>query len=113
MLLAAGLALVTCATPADRRDRALGQFFGLVAAVPALGPFLSGALVDWLSWRWLFVAPLVLPLAALAITRGLRETQRAAGRRPDVHGSLALLVALCGVSVALILGPARTRPRGC
>jgi EmrB/QacA subfamily drug resistance transporter len=110
MLLAAGLALVTRANPADRRDRALGQFFGLVAAVPALGPFLSGALVDWLSWRWLFVAPLVLPLAALAITHGLRETPRAPGRRPDVHGSLAALVALGGISAALILGPAQTSP---
>jgi EmrB/QacA subfamily drug resistance transporter len=107
MLLAAGLALVTCANPADRRDRALGQFFGLVAAVPALGPLLSGVLVDWLSWRWLFLAPLVLPLAALAITHGLRETPRAA-RRPDVRGSLAALVALGGISVALILGPAQT-----
>jgi EmrB/QacA subfamily drug resistance transporter len=108
MLLAAGLALVTCANPGERRDRAVGQFIGLIAAVPALGPFLSGALVDWLSWRWLFVAPLVLPLTALAITRGLRETARATGRRPDLHGSIAGLVALCGISVALILGPAQT-----
>lgn len=108
MLLAAGLALVTLGNPAERRDRALGQFFGLVAAVPALGPFLSGALVDWLSWRWLFVVPLVLPLAALAITRRLRETPRATGRRPDLKGSLAALVMLCGISVALILGPTQT-----
>jgi MFS family permease len=63
MLLAAGLALVACANPGERRDRALGHFLGLIAAVPALGPFLSGVLVDWLSWRWLFVVPLALPLA--------------------------------------------------
>lgn len=42
MLLASALALVTRGNPTDRRDRALGQFFGLVAAVPALGPFISG-----------------------------------------------------------------------
>jgi CubicO group peptidase (beta-lactamase class C family)/MFS family permease len=106
MLLAAGLALVTVANPGARRDRAVGQFVALAAAVPALGPFLSGALVNWLSWRWLFVAPLVLPLAALAITRTLWETPRAADRRPDVPGSVAALLALCGISVALIAGPA-------
>jgi MFS family permease len=49
MLLASGLALVTIANPGDRRDRAVAQFVAATAAVPALGPFLSGALVDWLS----------------------------------------------------------------
>jgi EmrB/QacA subfamily drug resistance transporter len=107
MLLAAGLALVACANPGERRDRALGQFLGLVAAVPALGPFLSGVLVDWLSWRWLFVVPLVLPLAAAALTRGFGETPRAVGRRPDLRGSLAALLGLSALSVALILGPAQ------
>jgi EmrB/QacA subfamily drug resistance transporter len=107
MLLAAGLALVACANPGERRDRALGQFLGLVAAVPALGPFLSGVLVDWLSWRWLFVVPLVLPLAAAALTRGFDETPRAVGRRPDLRGSLAALLGLSALSVALILGPAQ------
>lgn len=110
MLLAAGLALVTCTYPGDRRDRALGLFLGLVAAVPALGPFLSGALVDWLSWRWLFVVPLVLPLTALALVRRVGETPRAGDRTPDLQGSLASLVALCAMSVALILGPSQTSP---
>jgi MFS family permease len=90
------LALVTRANPGERRDLAVGQFLGLVAAVPAMGPLLSGTLVDWLSWRWLFVAPLVLPVAALALTRRLPETPRAAGRHPDLFGSVAILVALCG-----------------
>jgi MFS family permease len=107
MLLAAGLALVAFANPAERRDHALGQFLGLVAAVPALGPFLSGVLVDGLSWRWLFVVPLVLPLAAAALTRGFGETPRAVGRRPDLRGSLVALLGLSALSVALILGPAQ------
>jgi MFS family permease len=110
MLLTSALALVTRANPGERRDLAVGQFLGLVAAAPAMGPLLSGTLVDWLSWRWLFVAPLVLPVAALALTRRLPETPRAAGRHPDLFGSVAILVALCGVSVALILGPAGTSP---
>jgi EmrB/QacA subfamily drug resistance transporter len=110
MLLAAGLALVTVANPGERRDRALGQFVALTAAVPALGPFLSGALVDWLSWRWLFLVPLVLPLAALGITRTLPESPRARHRRVDLRGSVALLVALCSLSIVLIIGPARTAP---
>jgi MFS family permease len=110
MLLAAGLALVTVANPGDRRDRAVAQFVAATAAVPALGPFISGALVDWLSWRWLFLVPLVLPLGALAITRAVAETPRSAGRRADVRGALAALLALSGLSVALILSPASSAP---
>lgn len=63
MLLPAGLALVTIANPGERRDRAVRQSVAATAAVPALGPFISGALVDWLSWRWLFVVPRRLALA--------------------------------------------------
>ena len=75
--------------------------------MPALGPFLSGVLVDLLSWRWLFVAPLVLPLVALVISRTLvPETPRADERRPDLAGAAALFVTLAALSVGLIVGPA-------
>ena len=37
MLLTSGLALVTRLTPPDGRSRAVGQFLGLVAAVPRSG----------------------------------------------------------------------------
>jgi EmrB/QacA subfamily drug resistance transporter len=107
MLLTAGLALVSRTTPSDDRGRAIGQFLGLVAAVPALGPFLSGVLVDQLSWRWLFVVPLVLPLGALVVSRTLvPETPRAAQRRPDLVGAAAAFVTLSALSIGLIIGPA-------
>jgi EmrB/QacA subfamily drug resistance transporter len=108
MLLASGLALVTRLSALEDRNRAIGRFFGLVAAVPALGPFLSGALVDFLSWRWLFVVPLVLPVMALAITwRLVPETPVAGKRRPDLAGAALVFVTLSSVSIALIMGAAR------
>jgi MFS family permease len=56
MTLAAGLALVSqLIHPADR-GRAIGLFMGFVAALPAVGPLLSGAL-----WTWLPGAPSSLP----------------------------------------------------
>jgi EmrB/QacA subfamily drug resistance transporter len=107
MLLTAGLALVTRLTPADRRGRAIGLFLGLVAAVPAIGPFISGALVDLLSWRWLFVVPLVLPVVALIVTlTSIPETPTDPSRRPDLPGAVTALVCLGGLSVALILASA-------
>lgn len=105
MLLTAGLALVSRLNPPQDRSRAVGQFLGLVAAVPALGPFLSGALIGWFSWRWLFVIPLALPAVALVITyRGVPETPLAAQRRVDASGALLTFLALGAFSVALIAG---------
>ena len=73
--------------PPEERGRAVGQFLGLVAAVPALGPFLSGALIEMFSWRWLFVVPLVLPAIAFVVTRRrVPETPRATERKPNVTG---------------------------
>lgn len=69
MVLVGGLALVSGVIRPQDRNRAIGMFMGAVAAVPALGPFLSGVLVDLVSWRALFVVPLVLPLGAGLITR--------------------------------------------
>ena len=107
MLVTAGLALVTRLTPPERRGRVIGLFLGLVAAVPSVGPLVSGALVDLLSWRWLFLAPLVLPVVALVVTwMAVPETPTDPSRRPDLAGAIATMICLGGLSVALILAGA-------
>lgn len=107
MLVTAGLALVTRLTPSEHRGRIIGLFLGLVAAVPAVGPFVSGALVDLLSWRWLFLVPLVLPAVALVLTwTAVPETPTDPSRRPDLAGAVATMLCLGGLSVALILAAA-------
>ena len=68
MTLAAGLALVSELICPDERGRAVGLYMGLVAALPALGPVLSGALVDLVSWRAIFLVPLVFPAVASLLT---------------------------------------------
>jgi MFS family permease len=95
MTLAAGLALVSELIHPAERGRAIGLYMGVVAALPALGPVLSGALVDLASWRAIFLAPLVFPAVAFLLTRArIPETPRTSGRRPDLPGAGAVLVAL-------------------
>jgi EmrB/QacA subfamily drug resistance transporter len=106
MTLAAGLALVSRLIHPDERGRAIGVFMGLVAALPAAGPFLSGVLVDLVSWRAIFLVPLLFPACAFLITRArVPETPRAATRHPDIPGAAAALLALAALTVALIEGP--------
>jgi len=106
MTLAAGLALVSQLIHPAERGRAIGVFMGLVAALPAVGPLLSGALVDLLAWRAIFLAPLLFPACAYLLARTrIPETPRTAGRHPDLPGAAAALVALAALTIALIEGP--------
>jgi EmrB/QacA subfamily drug resistance transporter len=79
----AGAALVTPLTltllaeafPAERRGIALGVWSGVSGAAVALGPLVGGAVVQGISWHWIFwlnvpIGLVVLPLAAV----NLRES---------------------------------------
>jgi MFS family permease len=87
MTLAAGLALVSELICPDEQGRAIGLYMGVVAALPALGPVLSGVLVDLTSWRAIFLVPLLFPAVAFLLTRvRIPETPKAAGRHPTCGG---------------------------
>ena len=62
------MTLLTVATPAERRGRALGAWGGIGGLGAALGPLLGGALTALAGWRSIFWinVPLGLALVALA-----------------------------------------------
>ena len=90
-------------TPADR-PRAIGAWSGLGGISAAAGPFLGGWLVEYASWRWIFL--LNLPLAVLTVAVAgahvpeSRDTDAAAGF--DVLGAVLAATGLAGVTFALI-----------
>ncbi len=97
--------------PADR-GQAIGSWSGFGSIAAAVGPFVGGALVQYVSWRWIFL--INLPLAALTVLIALRhvpETRdvRAKGRF-DFPGALLACVALGGVTWALIEWGSRSAP---
>ncbi|QTH44561.1 multidrug efflux MFS transporter [Cohnella sp. LGH] len=51
--------------PPEKRGGAMGLIGLVIMFAPAIGPTLSGLIVDSLSWRWLFY--MVVPLAGLSI----------------------------------------------
>jgi DHA2 family lincomycin resistance protein-like MFS transporter len=69
MLLPLTLNTIMAIYPPEKRGGAMGMFGLVVMFAPAVGPTLSGLIVDGLSWRWLFY--IVMPLALLSIIVGV------------------------------------------
>ncbi|GAB78493.1 MFS transporter, DHA2 family, lincomycin resistance protein [Austwickia chelonae] len=73
------------------RGRVMGNVSLAISVAPALGPAVSGVILQSLSWRWIFL--LVLPVAVgvtLAGLRGLRNVGEPAVEKLDL-----LSIALC------------------
>src|SRR5499433_2396256 len=69
------LTLLSAAVPREKRGLALGAWGGIGGLAIAVGPLVGGAIVEGLSWQWIFWVhvPIGLILAPLAFFR-LRES---------------------------------------
>src|ERR1700758_3343100 len=75
------LTLLSAAVPPERRGVFLGAWGGISGLAVAFGPLVGGAVVDGISWHWVFWlnVPVGLVLLPLALLR-LEETRGAFGR---------------------------------
>ena len=99
------LTLLSEAFPEGRRGVALGIWSGVSGLGVALGPVVGGAVVDGISWHWIFwinvpVGLIVIPLALAK----LRES-RGVSRRLDPPGVVLASGGLLGVIYALVQAP--------
>lgn len=59
--------------PPEQRGRMMGNLSIVISVAPALGPFVSGVILQYLDWRFLFI--LVLPIALAALALGMARIQ--------------------------------------
>jgi DHA2 family lincomycin resistance protein-like MFS transporter len=64
--------IMQLSTP-DTRGKTMGYVSTVISVAPAIGPMLSGVILNYLHWRWLFV--LVLPIALFALWLGWRRIE--------------------------------------
>ncbi|MCP3819800.1 MFS transporter [Streptomyces sp. A3M-1-3] len=113
----AGAALVAPAAMAVLRavfpsppayGRAMATWGGLSVLGATAGNLLSGVISVLLSWRWTFAVPLVVAIAALALTpRLLPDTAPNRGRTLDLPGALLATVGITLASYGLVVTDAR------
>ena len=102
------LTLLSAALPAERRGLALGVWSGVSGLGVALGPLVGGAVIEGISWQWIFWlnVPVGLVLAPLAARR-LAESHGPAGRL-DLPGLALGSIGLLGI----VFGVVRGNPAG-
>ena len=98
------LTILSAAVPPEKRGLALGAWGGIGGLAIAFGPLVGGAVVEGISWQWIFWlnVPIGILLVPLAL-RQLQETRGAAGRL-DLPGLGLASAALFGIVWGLIRG---------
>lgn len=100
------LTLLSEAVPVAKRGLAIGAWSGISGLGVALGPVVGGAVVDGISWHWIFWlnVPIGLALVPLAM-RYLQESHGPAGRL-DLPGIGLAGLGLLGVVFGIVRGEA-------
>jgi DHA2 family lincomycin resistance protein-like MFS transporter len=88
--------------PIERRGVVMGNVSIAISVAPAIGPTLSGLILQFLSWRFMFL--LVLPIALVALAIGARLLQNIGERgnqRLDILSVLLSIPAFGGIVYGL------------
>ncbi len=68
------LTILSAAVSRDRRGAALGAWSGVAGLAVAMGPLVGGAVVDGISWQWIFWLNVPVGLVLLPLATQLRES---------------------------------------
>ena len=98
------LTILSAAVPTEKRGLALGAWGGISGLAVAFGPVVGGAVVQGLSWQWIFWlnVPIGIVLIPLALMR-LQETHGPEGKL-DLPGLGLASTGLFGIVWGLVRG---------
>jgi len=103
LVLRLALALLSAAFPAERRGAAIGIFSAITGLAVASGPLVGGAVVEGISWEWIFW--LNVPIGLLAIPLVLARMRESFG--PDTGLDLRGLALVTGGALGVVWGLVR------
>lgn len=105
LLTPGSLALIQSSLRREDRAKAIGAWSGVSGIATAAGPFIGGWLVQYVSWRWVFLINLPLAIAAVALAlKAIPESrdEDAAPGRFDILGAVLASATLAAATYALI-----------
>jgi EmrB/QacA subfamily drug resistance transporter len=103
LLMPLGLALLSAAFPPERRGAAIGIFSAITGLAVASGPLVGGAIVEGISWEWIFWVN--VPIGLLAVPLVLIRMKESFG--PDTSLDLRGLALVTGGALGFVWGLVR------
>jgi EmrB/QacA subfamily drug resistance transporter len=100
------LTLLADAFPANRRGAALGIWSGISGIGVALGPIVGGAVVDGISWHWIFWINVPIGLALLPVAAVMLRESYGPSRTLDLPGFGLASTGLFSLVFGLVRGQA-------
>jgi EmrB/QacA subfamily drug resistance transporter len=97
------LTLLSAAVSPHRRGAALGAWSGIAGFAVAMGPLVGGAVVEGISWQWVFWLNVPVGLLLLPLATQLRESY-GPDRALDVPGVVLGGLGLLGIVWGLVNG---------
>ncbi|WP_017793787.1 MDR family MFS transporter [Leucobacter salsicius] len=83
---------VVTLVPERQRGKMMGRIAIVISVAPALGPTLSGLILQSLSWRWLFI--MMLPIALAALVFGMVRMPNVGEQRRAPIDALSVLLSV-------------------
>jgi EmrB/QacA subfamily drug resistance transporter len=104
LLMPLGLALLSAAFPPEKRGAAIGIFSAITGLAVASGPLVGGAVVQGISWEWIFW--LNVPIGLVAIPLVLTKMRESFGSDTalDVRGLGLVSAGAFGIVWGLVRG---------
>ncbi|KRL27246.1 MFS family major facilitator transporter, multidrug cation symporter [Limosilactobacillus frumenti DSM 13145] len=99
MLMSFQMTTMISIYPLEKRGSILGLSSLVISAGPAIGPTLAGLILEYFSWRWLFI--FVLPLMIIAMMVGYWKLPNYSTPRPIKIDYLSVFISLLGTGLAL------------
>jgi EmrB/QacA subfamily drug resistance transporter len=98
------LTILSAAVPAERRGLALGAWGGISGLAVALGPLVGGAIVEGVSWQWIFWLNVPIGVVLVPLALGRLAESHGPGGRLDLPGLGLVSAGLFGIVWGLVRG---------
>ncbi len=97
------LTILSAAVSRERRGAALGAWSGIAGLAVAMGPLVGGAVVDGISWQWIFWLNVPVGLVLLPLATRLQES-KGPDKALDLPGLALGSAGLLGIVWGLVNG---------
>jgi EmrB/QacA subfamily drug resistance transporter len=98
------LTLLSAAVPAEKRGLALGAWGGIGGLAVALGPLVGGAIVQGISWQWIFWLNVPIGIVLIPLAWRRLDESRGPNAALDLPGVVLASAGLLGIVWGLVRG---------